>query len=85
MLKLIENDVCALMNSILFNLIIVLFTKNQFFNLPYAQSHIYFTVHQVPFCIISRIETDTFGKELKVQIVHCSTIGVSVQCIEACA
>lgn len=61
-----KNVVCALMNSILFNLTIV-FTKNQPFDLPYTQSHISFTVHQVTFYIISRMEADTFGKELKVQ------------------
>lgn len=62
-----KNAVCALMKSILFILTVVLFTKNQPFNLPYTQSHRSFTVHQVPFYIISRLEADTFGKELKVQ------------------
>lgn len=62
-----KNVVCALMNSVLFNLTIVLFTKNQPFDLPYTQSHISFTVHQVTFYIISRMEADTFGKALKVQ------------------
>lgn len=59
--------VCALMKSILINLTIVLFTKNQPFDLPYIQSHTSFTVYPVPFYITSRMEADTFGKELKVQ------------------